>query len=119
MVSKTVVGCALVLQMVVIVVMAWRCGSLVVGNGGACSSATKQMIDIGKALSVHQEQKLEIEQHISHGRQASSLIMESCFKHRKRSEKLVQELLQENQALRERIALGGIVQEKGNASSSS
>jgi hypothetical protein len=59
------------------------------------------MLDVGKVLALHQDQKKQIEDTVNFNRQTSSILMQSCLKSRERDRRLLDELLRDNQNLRE------------------
>ncbi len=59
------------------------------------------MLDVGKVVAIHQEQKKQIEDSVQFNRQTSSILIQSCLNSRQRDRKLLEELLRDNQNLRE------------------
>ncbi len=72
-------------------------------RGPACqtTSVPNKMIDVGRALAVHQEQKQHMTKLVDHSRATSEILKESCFKAKARDRKLLEDVLRENAELRE------------------
>jgi Skp family chaperone for outer membrane proteins len=67
----------------------------------ASTGVPNKMIDVGRAIAVHQEQKQHMTKLVDHSRATSDMIKESCFKARAKDRKLLEDVLQENAELRE------------------
>jgi hypothetical protein len=93
-----VLGVVCAAQFVVILVLLHGGSS---SRAGPQTAVPNQMIDVGRAIAVHQEQKQHMTKLVDHSRATSDIIKESCFKSKEKTRKLLEDVLRENAELRE------------------
>lgn len=78
---------------------------MLMSSAGSTSHAAPNrmlpMLEVGKVLAMQEDQRKEIAASVQSSRQTSMILMQSCMKSRDRDRLLLEELLRDNQNLRE------------------